>query len=115
MSRLQSRHTVSRPALGRRVGAGLAVWLGLSGGIVMALFLGAPAPGAAGHLPEIAARFQFEQQARNHCPGEAIVWVDARSQTYDAGTDRFYGRTRTGAFACRRDAETAGYHASRGP
>ena len=56
-----------------------------------------------------------QQQAQNHCPGQAIVWVDPRSQTYDASTDRFYGRTKTGAFVCLGEAENAGYRAKRRP
>jgi hypothetical protein len=94
---------------GACVGAGL-VRLSLSGALGMALFVGAPASGAARPLPDLA-RFQFEQQAQKHCPGEAVVWVDTRSQTYDASSGRFYGRTTEGAFACLREAENAGYRA----
>jgi len=75
--------------------------------------IGAPASGAAAQPPDVArpdvVSFEFERPAQNHCPGEAIVWVDRRAQTYDVSTDRFYGRTSTGAFVCLRDAVRAGY------
>ena len=74
----------------------------------MSLFVGAPAAHAAGPLPGIA-QFEFEQQAQKHCPGQAIVWIEPRLHIYNVGTDRFYGQTRTGTFACLREAEIAGY------
>jgi hypothetical protein len=70
--------------------------------------IGAPASGAAGLTQDVAG-FEFERPAQNHCPGEAIVWIDARSHTYELSTDRFYGRTSTGAFVCLQDAVNAGY------
>jgi hypothetical protein len=70
--------------------------------------IGAPASGAESVSPDVA-RFEFERPAQNHCPGEAIVWVDARSQTYDVSTNRLYGRTSTGAFVCLQEAVNAGY------
>ena len=48
--------------------------------------------------PDIAV-FQFERQAQLHCAG-------------DANTERWYGQTKNGAFACLRDAERAGYRAN---
>jgi hypothetical protein len=88
--------------------------LGLSCAFVMSLFAGVTAAGAAGPRP-VPASFQFEQQAQNHCPGQAVVWVDPNSRTYDLHSDRFYGLTRTGVYACVREAETAGFRAKRKP
>ena len=57
--------------------------------VVLAPFhIDAPASGAAGPLPDVV-RFEFERPAQNYRPGEAIVWIDARSRTYDVSTDRF--------------------------
>jgi hypothetical protein len=39
------------------------------------------------------------------------VWVNARSQIYNSSEERWYGRTTDGAFACKLDAEKAGYRA----
>ena len=70
------------------------------------------AGGAAGAepLPQ-TQRFQFELWAQNHCPDDIVVWVNARSQIYNSSEERWYGRTVDGAFACKLDAEKAGYRA----
>ena len=56
--------------------------------------------------------FQFEQQAQLHCPEDAIVWVVVSRGIYNASVERWYGRTSNGAYACRQDAERAGYRAN---
>ena len=58
-----------------------------------------------------AQRFQFELWAQNHCPIDTVVWVTTNSQTYNPRAERWYGRTRDGAFACKLEAEKAGYRA----
>jgi hypothetical protein len=65
-------------------------------------------------LPDMP-HFQFEQQAQLHCPEDSVVWATARRGVYNANGERWYGRTADGTFACLRDAEQAGYHASRAP
>jgi hypothetical protein len=74
--------------------------------IVLASLAGAPV--VAEPLPP-SQRFQFELWAQNHCPTDAVVWVDGRSQFYNSSEERWYGRTTNGAFVCKRDAENAGY------
>ena len=76
--------------------------------IVLALVAGGPA--GAEPLPQ-TQRFQFELWAQNHCPDDAVVWVNARSQIYNSSQERWDGRTIDGAFACKLDAEKAGYRA----
>jgi plastocyanin len=90
-------------------------WMQLSGSgaVAMSLLVGTPASDATKPLPDIA-RFQFEPQAQRHCPGDTVVWIEARLQIYNVSADRFYGRTTTGAFACLREVETAGYRSWRG-
>jgi hypothetical protein len=75
---------------------------------VLALFAGGPA--AAETLLQ-TQRFRFELWAQNHCPADTVVWVNARSQIYNSSEERWYGRTIDGAFACKLDAEKAGYRA----
>ena len=74
--------------------------------IALAFFAGAS--GAAQSLPQ-SARFQFELWAQNHCPTDAVVWVNALSEIYNSSEERWYGRTANGAFVCKGDAEKAGY------
>src|SRR5579862_7469367 len=54
-------------------------------------------------------RFQFEQQAQQHCPSDSVVWAIARSGTYNSNAERWYGQTSDGTFTCRLDAQKAGY------
>ena len=68
-----------------------------------------------GALAAEAALFQFEQQAKRHCPGDAVVWVTPASGIYSFPGDRWYGSTKHGAFVCRHEGDQAGYRPSRGP
>jgi hypothetical protein len=75
------------------------------------LFLGLPLADAVALPPEMA-HFQFELQAQQHCPADAVVWVVASRGFYNSSSERWYGRTSNGTYACLGDAEKAGYHAS---
>jgi hypothetical protein len=54
--------------------------------------------------------FRTEQQAQEHCPNDAVVWVDPQSGTYYLKTSASYGRVGVGRYACRGEAEDAGMH-----
>jgi len=70
-------------------------------------------PPAAGTGPPLdIAKFQFEGQAQHYCGSDDIVWVVASRGIYNISTERWYGQTDNGAFACLQDAERAGYRAS---
>jgi hypothetical protein len=59
-----------------------------------------------------ANQFATEDAAKAHCPGDTLVWVNlGGSKAYHTSGDRFYGKTRRGAYMCQKEAETAGYHA----
>jgi hypothetical protein len=62
-----------------------------------------------------AALFQFEQQAKQHCPDDTIVWLSRASGTYIFAGERWYGSTKHGAFVCRREGDLAGYRPSHEP
>jgi len=79
--------------------------------VVSLLFLGVPFAEAAVLPPEMP-HFQFEQQAQQHCPADAVVWVVASRGLYNSSSERWYGRTSNGTYACLGDAEKAGYRAS---
>ena len=66
---------------------------------------------ACAHAPEVLVAFRTEQQAREHCPKDIVVWVDPQSGEYYLNTSPSYGRAGTGRYACRREAELAGMHA----
>lgn len=70
-------------------------------------------PPATGTGPRLdIAKFQFEGQAQHYCGSDDIVWVVASRGIYNISTERWYGQTDNGAFACLQDAERAGYRAS---
>jgi hypothetical protein len=70
-------------------------------------------PPAAASAPLSANQFTSEQAAKSHCPSDTIVWVNlGGSKAYHASGDRFYGKTRQGAYMCRKDADQAGFHAA---
>ena len=72
------------------------------------------APRAEANVPSATIPlFEFERQAQLHCPDDSIVWATAGTGTYDSGSNRWYGRTSSGAFGCLHDAENAGYRARR--
>jgi len=78
---------------------------------VSLLLLGMPLAEAAA-LPSDMPHFQFELQAQQHCPADAVVWVVANRGLYNSSSERWYGRTSNGTYACLADAERAGYRAS---
>ena len=69
---------------------------------------------AAGGPVVPLATFQTERQAEDNCPNGIVVWVDPASRMYyDRGRNR-YGSTKGGAFACRDDANHAGFRKAPG-
>lgn len=69
--------------------------------------------GAAATQGLAANQFSSEQAAKAHCPGDTIVWANlSGSKAYHTSGDRYYGKTRHGAFMCEKDANQAGYHAA---
>lgn len=58
------------------------------------------------------ATYQTQRQAQSHCPMDSVVWLNVRTQTYYTEGQRWFGR-RGGAYACRWEAEHAGYRQSR--
>lgn len=70
------------------------------------------APAKPGSPPTLAAdQFSSEPAAKSHCPGDAVVWANlGSSKAYHAAGDRFYGKTKQGAFMCRKDADRSGFH-----
>jgi hypothetical protein len=78
---------------------------------VSLLLVGMPLAESAA-LPSDMPHFQFELQAQQHCPADAVVWVVATRGLYNSSSERWYGRTSNGTYACLGDAEKAGYRAS---
>lgn len=56
--------------------------------------------------------FKFEAQAQQYCPTDSVVWVVPSRNLYNSRSERWYGQTNNGAYACQRDADAAGYRDS---
>jgi hypothetical protein len=52
--------------------------------------------------------FTNEQQAQQHCPADTVVWLNLPTGIYHLKGERWYGRTRNGAYVCEAQADRAG-------
>ncbi|MGH7030987.1 MAG: hypothetical protein ACREEZ_11225 [Stellaceae bacterium] len=67
------------------------------------------APGTSGSLA--ADQFASEQAAKTHCPGDAIVWANlGGSKAYHMSGNKYFGKTKHGAFMCQKEADRSGFH-----
>jgi hypothetical protein len=71
----------------------------------------APCPQTA--RPIGANQFPSEEAAKQACGNDTVVWVNmGGSRAWHVSGDRYYGRTKRGAYTCEKAAQHAGYHAS---
>jgi hypothetical protein len=63
-----------------------------------------PPPISVGSL----ATFNSENAAQTHCPQDQVVWLNTNSGIYHEKGMRWYGRTRRGAYVCRKEADVTG-------
>jgi hypothetical protein len=56
--------------------------------------------------------FPTEAQAQQHCSADTIVWLNLPTGIYHAKGQRWYGRTKSGAYVCRTEADHAGMRGS---
>ena len=59
---------------------------------------------AAGQPP----LFPSEQSAQLHCPADTVVWLNVPTGIYHLKGQRWYGRTKSGAYVCKQEADKAG-------
>jgi hypothetical protein len=64
-------------------------------------------------LADPAPHFQSEQEARQHCPNDTVVWLNTKTGVYHFKGERWYGATKGGVYECRRDADAEGDRATR--
>lgn len=60
-----------------------------------------------------ATYFDTEAAAQQHCPRDVVVWLNVNSGVYHYKGERWYGRTRHGAYMCEKEAIAEGDRASR--
>lgn len=59
------------------------------------------------------ALFATQDAAQAHCSHDVVVWLNIPSGIYHYQGERWYGRTKHGAYACEKEAIAAGDRASR--
>jgi hypothetical protein len=52
--------------------------------------------------------FNDEASAQAHCTSDQVVWLNTRSKIYHEKGTHFYGNTKNGEYACRKEADAAG-------
>ena len=65
---------------------------------------------ACGQSTTVLLAFRTEQQAQEHCPDDAVVWLDLQSFTDRVKAQGSYSRSDSGRYACRGEADRAGMH-----
>jgi hypothetical protein len=76
--------------------------------------MASPAPTAQAVLvaQALPALFSTEDGAQAHCPHDVVVWLNIPSGICHYEGERWYGRTKHGAYACEKEAIKAGDRAS---
>jgi hypothetical protein len=64
-------------------------------------------------LADPARHFRSEQEAKQHCPNDTVVWLNTKTGVYHFKGERWYGATKGGVYECRRDADAEGDRATR--
>ena len=60
------------------------------------------------HAFQPAGKFQTEDQAKKHCPGDVVVWVNLATRLYYPKGHLWYASSKGGVFECRKEAEQEG-------
>jgi hypothetical protein len=76
--------------------------------IAVLLVVGLPAAALQADL----STFASEKAAQQHCPSDKVVWANTASGIYHLKGQRWYGRTKAGAYVCQQEATKAGLRGS---
>ena len=68
----------------------------------------ASSTGSSMHMA--AGQFSTEAAAKDSCGSSPVVWVNKSSKVIHPSGDKYYGKTKSGAYMCQNTAEQAGYH-----
>jgi hypothetical protein len=61
-----------------------------------------------------ADQFASEAEAKSHCRGDTVVWVNTKTHVYHFPGNGAFGHTKHGAFMCQADADRSGkFHAAK--
>ena len=54
--------------------------------------------------------FSSESAAASSCPGDTVVWASPRSKALHTSGSAHYGKTKSGFYACEKEAIADGFH-----
>jgi hypothetical protein len=57
--------------------------------------------------------FSTDEQARQHCPSDVVVWLNLPTHIYHWKGMRWYGNTNNGAYVCKKEADENGNRGTR--
>jgi hypothetical protein len=57
--------------------------------------------------------YSTEEQARQHCPSDVVVWLNLPTHIYHWKGMRWYGNTNNGAYVCKVEADENGNRGTR--
>jgi hypothetical protein len=80
---------------------------------VFICLLASPIAGAQQPAASSLTLFTTETAAQQHCPSDAVVWLNTASGVYHFKGQRWYGNTKSGAYVCEREADQVGDRATR--
>jgi hypothetical protein len=69
-------------------------------GLMVGLVLAIPAFGLE--------TFSSEAQAKQHCPADTVIWLNLPTMIWHYKGQRWYARTKHGAFACENEVTASG-------
>jgi hypothetical protein len=52
--------------------------------------------------------FSNQAQAKQHCPADTVIWLNLPTMIWHYKGQRWYARTKHGAFACEKEAAASG-------
>lgn len=71
--------------------------------------IASPSPTASVSHKSSIAKFRTASAAQNHCPSDAVVWLNTRTGFYHRKGHPYYGTTTRGAYVCEQEAIQSGY------
>ena len=71
------------------------------------------APARPSAAPNGAGQYATEALAKAHCPSDLVVWANLSSKIYHFSASKSYGKTKSGAYMCEKDAVSESIRAAK--
>jgi hypothetical protein len=75
--------------------------------------IAAPSKSTAAAPPK--GQYTTEADAKATCPADTVVWVNPKSKVFHSSSSKSYGKTKSGAYMCEKEATTSGYRPPKVP